>query len=326
LPICQFCGHEDSIESECFQVDEFNQGFWCELCDGYTYLSDVGDKHRFTLILENKNLEKPTIKPVKIKFAKRLSPYRYPGGKSKIIEYLYSHLQKTKSKKLISPFTGGGSFELAMIDAGVVEQLHLNDLDTGVYSLWWVIKHIPEAIIKRLKTVKPTHSDYFKAQSIIKDDYAGVDIIEAAWSSLLVNRLAYSGVFKANPLGGKNGSRKALLSRWNPDNLISRIEKIHALSDKIEVTQENAVALIEEAYWQINATIFIDPPYIVKGKDLYHCFYTEDDHRELSFLLDSLYFGCPGADIVVTYDYNQWLIDNLYNFPQRKVIGCKYSA
>lgn len=322
---CQFCGLIGTSESGDFQLDNHNVGFWCESCDGFTYLNKNKENHRFKLILENKNAEPMPFEPPNMKFAKRLSPYRYPGGKSKVIDYLYTLLRQTKSKKLISPFTGGGSFELAMLEAGVIEQLHMNDLDKGVYSLWWTIKHMPSALIERLKTIQPNHQDYFSAQAIIKSNYHGVNLLESAWSSLLVNRLAYSGVSKANPLGGRKGNQKELLSRWNPTDLIKRIEKIHSLSDKIEITQENAVELIEEAYWQGNATIFIDPPYVKKGKDLYHCFYTEKDHRELSHLLDTLYFGCPGADIVVTYDYNEWL-NNLYDYPEREIIGRKYSA
>jgi DNA adenine methylase len=322
---CQICGLTSSAESGDFQLDNFNKGFWCEDCDGYTYLSNDNLKHHFTLILEDKNSEEIIDNPSHIKFSKRISPYRYPGGKSKIIPYLYSHLQKEKSKKLISPFTGGGSFELAMLDAGIVEELHMNDLDTGVYSLWWIIKHMPFVLVERLQSIVPNHKDYFIAQSIIKSDYQGVDIVEAAWASLLVNRLAYSGVSKANPLGGKKGSKEALLSRWNPAELIRRIEKIHSMSHRIEITQENAVNLIEESYWLDDATIFIDPPYIHKGKDLYHCYYTEEDHRELSYLLNTLYCGFPGADLVVTYDYNEWL-ENLYDFPEKHIIGRKYSA
>lgn len=322
---CQFCDLTSSVESGDFQLDKYNKGFWCETCDGYTYLETDMDRHRFKLILEDKNAEKIIFNPSKIKLAKRISPYRYPGGKSKVSNYLYTHLQEKNSKKLVSPFTGGGSFELAMLDAGIIEQLHINDLDTGVFSLWWIIKHMPYELTERLKTIQPTHKDYFVGQAIIKSDYRGVDMVEAAWSSLLVNRLAFSGVSKANPLGGRNGSKQDLLSRWNPKDLINRINKIHAMSDQIEVTQENAVGLIEEAYWQDDATIFIDPPYVNKGKDLYHCFYTENDHRELSQLLDSLHFGCPGADILVTYDYNDWL-DNLYEFPEKEIIGRTYSV
>lgn len=74
-------------------------------------------------------------------------------------------------------------------------------MDFGVYSLWWTIKHMPFALIDRLQSTLPNHRDYFLAQSVIKTDYKGVDIIDAAWASLLVNRLTYNGVSKANPLG-----------------------------------------------------------------------------------------------------------------------------
>ena len=131
--------------------------------------------------------------------------------------------------------------------------------------------------------------------------------------------MAYSGISKANPLGGKNGQVEKLLSRWNPKELIKRIEYIHSLSENIVVTQCDALELIEEAYWDDSATIFIDPPYVEKGKDLYHCYYTEDDHISLSVMLNALHMGCPGADIIVTYDYSKWL-DTLYEHPEKRLL------
>jgi DNA adenine methylase len=268
--------------------------------------------------------EKTLVKATR-SFHKRLLPFRFPGGKSKVIDYLYSRLRQSKSKMLISPFTVGGSFELAMLDAGAVQELHLNDWDTGIFSFWWVVKHMPYALIERLQSIEPSHQDFFQAQAIIKSDYQGVDMVDAAWSVLLVNRLAYSGIVKANPLGGRNGSKETLLSRWNPRELIKRITHIHQISDRIHVTQENAIELIEDAYWNEEATIFIDPPYFVKGKDLYHCYYTKEDHVALSCLLDSLYHGCPGADLVVTYDYHPW-IEQQYHYPEMERIYRIYSA
>lgn len=320
---CQYCGATGGYD--CFQLDKYNKGFWCEDCDGFTYLDSQLIKHKFTLITESKKPEKNSIKSPGIKLAKRLSPLRYPGGKSKVVDYLYTHLQNTKSKKLVSPYTGGGSFELAMLNAGVVEELHLNDLDTGVYSLWWVIKHMPNILIENLHHITPNRKDYFNAQDIIKNDYHGVNIVESAWATLVVNRLAYSGISKANPLGGKNGSKESLLSRWNPKELIKRINHIHSLSDRITITNLNALELIEESYWDDYSTIFIDPPYVAKGKALYNHYYTDEDHIKLAFLLDQLYFGCPGADLVVTYDHHK-LINDIYQFPQREILGRTYSA
>lgn len=321
---CLFCGLTGTPDDGDFQLDKYNKGFWCEACDGFNYFEHVKNRHRFVLILEYQSANSQPKVKVPIRFNKRLSPFRYPGGKSKLIDYLYLHLN-SKTKKLVSPFTGGGSFELAMLDAGIVEHLHLNDLDIGIFSFWWVVKHMPFALIERLQTITPTHDDFFQAQEIIKNDYVNVDVVDAAWAVLIVNRLAYSGIAKANPLGGRNGSHKKLLSRWNPEELIRRIEKIHSMGDQIEVTHMNAFELIEEAYWDDQATLFIDPPYVGKGKDLYHCYYTEQDHIDLAYLLDSLHQGCPGADLIVTYDYHQ-LIDDLYYSPQREVISRIYSA
>ncbi|WP_282156014.1 DNA adenine methylase [Cytobacillus gottheilii] len=325
LLTCQFCGITDNCRSDDFQMDSQNQGFWCEVCDGYTYIDNNAKKHRFTLILEDRE-EHNAFKPsLDIKLSKQLSPYRYPGGKSKLIDYLYTQLQQENNKKLVSPFTGGGSFELAMLESGVVESIHLNDRDLGVFGLWWTIKHMPYELIDRIKTHTPSHKDYFSAQSVIKSNYKGVNLIEAAWTSLLVNRLAYSGIYKANPLGGRYGDDQKLLSRWNPKNLIARIEKIHSISGSIEVTNLDALELIEEAYWEPNTTLFIDPPYVHKGKDLYFHHYKNEDHISLPVLLDSLYHGCPGADIIVTYDHTKWLSET-YCYPIQQVISRKYSA
>ncbi|MEG6533720.1 hypothetical protein V6C20_09330 [Caldibacillus thermoamylovorans] len=142
---------------------------------------------------------------------------------------------------------------------------------------------------------------------------------------MLNNNFKWGLFLKDELIAEYPGTRKALLSRWNPIELEKRIMHIHQLSDHITITQENALELIEEAYWDEEATIFIDPPYFEKGKELYHCFYTKKDHIELAQLLDSLYQGCPGADLIVTYDYHQW-IDNLYFYPQTEVISRSYSA
>ena len=321
--VCSICGTSEKDEYHSFEVDEYGEGFWCEDCDGYTNFN--GEKrNQFVLILEDKMNKGKSIKKNTYKLKKQLSPYRYPGGKSKVIDYLSTYIREEKTERLVSPFTGGASFELALLEAGIINNLHINDLDTGVFSFWWTVKHWPYHLIDKIRNTIPTHEMYFKAQNVIKSGYKNINIFDAAWISILVNRLAYSGISKAGPLGGKKGKVNNLLSRWNPDTLIKRIENIHSLSDRIEVTQINAVELIEEAYWHDNTTIFIDPPYVEKGKALYDCFYIERDHMELSFLLDHLWRGCPGADIIVTYDYNKWL-KNLYDYPNVEILNRKYS-
>lgn len=321
--ICQFCDETYDPISEIYMPDNNDEGFWCDQCDGFTYY-DGRQKHRFTLILEEKG-QSQLLPHVPVKLKTQLSLLRYPGGKSKFLPVIYNKIRNGKTKTLVSPYTGGGSLELSLLEAGVVDRLILNDKDIGIYALFWVVKYMPDQLIERIKNCKLTHHAYFEAQEIIKADYHGCTLIDAAWFTLLVNRLAYSGIYKANPLGGRSGTREELLSRWNPDKLSKRVKVLHQLSDRYEVFNEDACEFIEEHYWEYEATIFIDPPFVGKGKDLYRHFYTEADHYQLQLLLDSLHQGMPGADIILTYD-NAPLIEQIYEYPEIERVSRIYSV
>lgn len=309
--ICKFC--EEIYDPEVDMIDRSHEGFWCDHCDGFTYY-DGFQHHLFTLILEEKGQKSKPMPRVPVRLKKQLSLLRYPGGKSKFIPIIYSKLQEGKSKTLVSPYTGGGSVEFSLLEAGVVNRLILNDKDVGIYALYWVVKHMPEDLIARIVNCRPSHQEFFRAQEIVKADYAGCTLLEAAWFTLLLNRLAYSGIYSANPLGGRNGRRRELLSRWNPERLCRRIETLHALSNRYEIYNLDACELIEQEYWRPETTIFIDPPYVGQGRNLYRHYYDEEEHYDLQILLDSLHQGMPGADIILTYD-NDPLIERIYQFP-----------
>src|SRR5690625_2727530 len=102
-------------------------------------------------------------------------------------------IQETKSKKVISPFTGGGSFELALLNTGVIEHLHINDVDVGVFSLWLSIKQDPKPLIDRIQHMTPTHNEYFALRTLLEEANASrkieIDVTELAWAALVVNRL-----------------------------------------------------------------------------------------------------------------------------------------
>lgn len=142
------------------------------------------------------------------------------------------------------------------------------------------------------------------------------DMVDAAWSLLVVNRLAFSGIPKANCMSNP-------MARWSANTLIKRIKKIHSVSQHIHVSCMDACVLIEEMYWRPNTTIFIDPPYKIKGKDLYVNYYTDENHFALSCLLDDLYKGMPGADMLITYDDCEF-IKEIYEFPEVMTVSRNY--
>lgn len=311
---CIHCGYS-STDIEDFEPDlQHNKGFWCPYCDGFNYYETEKNRHQFVLILE-KAKEKSYYK--KPDFPVQVSPLRYPGGKSKFIGPLLAECRKTNLENFVEPFCGGSSVGLSLLLAGKIKNLYLNDLDFGIYSFFYTIKVFPEFLISKIRAFTPSKSAYKEAQKHVLDNCSGLDMFEAAWATLVVNRLAFSGICKANCLSNP-------MSRWNPDALIRKITAISNYSEHIFVSCEDAISYIEEMYWQKNTTIFIDPPYYVKGKSLYNHYYTEKDHLLLSFTLEELFRGVPGADIVLTYDYCQ-PIEQMYKYPQKKIVGRTYS-
>jgi len=321
---CQFCGAEGTFDD--FELDFINNnGFWCPDCDGHTFFNeDDNNKRKFTLILEDKSKRQIIKYKAPIKFNKRLSPLRYPGGKSKLVDYLFSKMQENKSDTFIEAYSGGGSVGLALLEANVINKLILNDLEYGIYSLFCMIINSPSELIRMIENITPSYEDFYNAKEIVLGQYKNCDMLTAAWSCLVVNRLSFSGICKAGPLGGKNNNIDKLLSRWNPIDLVKRIDRIHKIKSKITILNKDAVELIEEMYYLENTTIFIDPPYFEKGKDLYNCYYTTENHKSLATLLDTLYMGIPGADIILTYD-NQAYIKELYYSPAIEKLSRVYS-
>lgn len=320
--ICSFCGSEYIGLND---IDHSNEGFFCEECDCFTYFENIKSRHKFQLFLEEKSLETSTA-TCDIHFQKRLSPLRYPGGKIKMLPLLFQSLNKENLQTFVEPFAGGAGAGLALLEANQIQNYILNDVDYGIYALFQTIKTCPNVLIEKIKNFASlNHNDFFEAKAKIQNQYIGCDLTEAAWSLLIANRLSYSGIIKANPLGGKNGTQEQLLSRWNPAELIQRIKVIHSLSHRITVLNSDAKDVIEEYYWSPHTTIFIDPPYYKKGKQLYTHYYNESEHNNLEELLFSLSAGCPGADILLTYD-NETFIKDLYWWAPSSKINLHYSV
>ncbi|MFR5030478.1 MAG: DNA adenine methylase [Blautia hansenii] len=310
----------DNLED--FEEDFQNhQGFWCPDCDGFTYFDGKADKRSYMVLLENKENKEATKVHPRFKLKKQVSPLRYPGGKSKVLDLLASYLSEEK-KTFVDVYCGGGSVGLSLLLSGVVEHLVMNDLDKGVYAFFHTVLTAPETLIQKIRTVVPDRELFFYYQEMVKKDYEEFPELERAFGFLVVNRLAFSGIWNANPTSN-------LLQRWNPKVLEKRIWNIWERREQITLLNEDALKVIEEYYWDETCTLFIDPPYYVAwDKKLYHHCYQEEEHQKLADLLNTLVCGMPAhADILVTYD-NHPFIAKLYQeagFANVETISRNYS-
>lgn len=307
---CPVCHTTGPISD--FEQSPTGTGAWCSDCQTFIWYDPKANRQRTTLLLEQKTLSavaKGVFPHIPYKLNKRLSPLRYPGGKSKLIDYLFTRLQENKLDTFVEVFAGGCSFGLALLDAGIINHLVINDKDSNLITFWNEVLQRPETLIRKLQTECPNHETYAAAKQMLSEK-SQANPSELAWAYLLVNRCSYSGILKGGCLGGKNGSAAALLARYNPQQLIKRIKRISELRDRITVLNQDYVECIESYYWDDKTTLFIDPPYYEKGKILYDYYFTEQDHRTLSELLTGLTVEFPdAADVLITYDATDFIAD-----------------
>lgn len=296
--VCRWCG---STEYD----DACEDGFWCAGCDGFTYWNQQDDRRRLLLMLENKHNQAARSIIPKSKLRKRLSPLRYPGGKSKVIDQIYSYLNQEHLDTFVELFAGGASLGLSLLDAGIIQKLVLNDLDPHVANFWRVVVEAPDKLCEIIKRAIPTMSDYIQAKIALSDvlPLPQLKNVTLAYFFLLINRLSYGGITMANPICGKNGGDAALLQRWNPKALIGRIQRIKSMRSQITVRNEDAVSLLlnEVGWYPKKTTVFIDPPYVKAGRLLYKKTF-ERQHEDLADGVLSFYRSWPGPDLILTYD------------------------
>lgn len=329
---CKWCGAAYT-EEEQNMLDKTGDGFFCDMCDCFTHFDSKAEAaRRMLLLLENggASSEPGRLSPLDMaipKLRKRVSPLRYPGGKSRLIDYLYSRLQQDKLDVFIEVFAGGASLGLSLLDAGEINRLILNDVDPLVFYFWKSVLEAPGYLLSRLEGPLPTLDDFWEAKAVLVSYANGNSLPQdlLAWSFFLLNRTCFSGIVKAHPMGGKAGNQDKLLSRWNPKHLSERILHIHSMADRIELHALDCCAFIEQmAFWYDRATLFVDPPYVVKGDALYNASFRKKDHERLAGLLTGLHMEFSGPDMVITYD-DCPLVRDIYPYAEVEEIGRAYS-
>jgi DNA adenine methylase len=97
------------------------------------------------------------------------SPLRYGGGKSLAVGLISEYLPKD-IKKVVSPFIGGGSVEIAL-----AKELGINVVAYDVFDLlvnfWQQATINGEELYKRLSQLEPTKEEYERVKNILKEHW-----------------------------------------------------------------------------------------------------------------------------------------------------------
>jgi len=87
-----------------------------------------------------------------------VSPIRYPGGKSLAVGYIVE-LLPTNIKRVISPFFGGGSVEIAISKYLGLEVIGY-DIFEILMNYWKIQIENPKLLYEKLKELKPTKETF----------------------------------------------------------------------------------------------------------------------------------------------------------------------
>lgn len=228
------------------------------------------------------------------------SPLRYPGGKTQLAPFVSDLLRINDLQQGVyaEPFAGGAGLAWRLLLSGQVGEVWLNDIDPCVYALWDAVLNQPDALCERIAETPITLDEWHHQRSVFLDSNALT--LDRAFSTLFMNRTNRSGILLGGVIGGKSqdGAYK-LDCRFNRVELIRKIQRISRHRDVVRLTRLDAAECITQWSEQLppRSLINIDPPYFVKGQELYINFYTPADHASLAAVIRKL--RCPW---MLTYD------------------------
>lgn len=249
---------------------------------------------------------------------------RYPGGKLKVVDYIKRMFEVNDlvGGTYVEPYAGGASVALSLLFSKYAGRIKINDIDRAIYAFWYAVLNETEALCRMIANT-PVTMDTWEAQHELQKHKAEADLLELGFSTFFLNRTNRSGILNGGVIGGKNqtGTYK-IDARYNKADLIDRIEHIAGYADLIELTSIDAVALIKRYKRTPAAKTFcyLDPPYYVKGQDLYLNYYRDEDHQDIAEAIKKF-----KGKWIISYDAVDFIGD-LYREYRQKEYYLSYSA
>jgi len=241
------------------------------------------------------------------------SPLRYPGGKSKLIEYIKSLImtEGLEDCDFYEVYAGGASVSINLLADKVVKRVIINEKDPLIYSFWYSVFFYTEELCNLISSTPITVENWYKMAKFRDLDFIrDKSIVEIGFACLFLNRTNFSGILNANMLGGvEQNSAYNIDCRFNKNRIINLIKDISKLRNCVEIYNLDAIdfmiARVPKRY-RDHSLVYLDPPYYKQGKKLYRFYYKEEEHIVLSdFILKQPF------NWLISYDKHEF-IESLY--------------
>lgn len=182
------------------------------------------------------------------------SPLRYAGGKSLAVGHIIQ-LLPDNIKKVVSPFLGGASVEIAMTKELGIEVIGYDIFDILI-NYWQVQLKSPEKLYRELAKLKPTKEEYKRVKEILKKHWKKelkLDKIKLAAYYYFNHNLSYGPGFLGWP-------SSVYLDKNRYKTLLEKVKNFKA--DGLETYTGDFIKTIPK---HKNDFMYLDPPYFLEG-------------------------------------------------------------
>ncbi len=252
-----------------------------------------------------------------------LSPLRYPGGKAALAGFFGDIIDalRVERARYIEPYAGGVGAGIALLREGIVEELVVNDIDPAVYAFWKSVVGDNASFVEMVASVPLTIAEWQKQREIYRSRDER-DSLRLGFAFFFLNRTNRSGILNAGVIGGqRQEGRYKIDARFNRETLIERLTAIGGLADQITVSDLDGRTVIQRYAQDDRAFMYIDPPYVQAGSQLYLNAFDGRDHTALAAIVNTV----DKAHWLMTYDTAP-LIEKLYREHFQCRLELTYSA
>lgn len=221
------------------------------------------------------------------------SPLRYPGGKQ-VLSSLLAHLVRLNGANegvYVEPYAGGAGAALSLLFGEHVERIVINDADPSIAAMWRAMLSQTKAFIELINTTPLNIREWKRQRETYQKCNGRRSCLKVGFATFYLNRCNRSGIIASGgPIGGMDQSGTWKIdARFNREELSRRVQKIALFRDRIELYNLDAIELLNRHVKKIRTAkpvfVYLDPPYYVKGSNLYLNYYKPADHAKLATYL-----------------------------------------
>lgn len=227
------------------------------------------------------------------------TPLRYPGGKARLGPWLAELMRHNRISggEYAEPYAGGAGAALFLLMRGYVNKIHINDADPVVYAFWHAATKSTAKLVKLVESTPVTMETWYAQREVLAEPDKH-SFLRLGFAAFFLNRTNRSGILAGGVIGGLNQSGNyGIDARFNKADLINRLQAVGAMAKSISVTCCDARDWLIQTDLPKSSLTYLDPPYYVKGAQLYRNFYDPDDHAEIAQLVMT-----RKTPVLVTYD------------------------